>query len=378
MQKRFRLASIIFILLTGFNQSHGQADLPPLKLYTPCNPGRVIIASKPTVYYELYIINQSPDAVEPEKLAVKTANSMLLLLNKENLQKRFACTAALPTTGKMLIAPGDTAIVYIELMLPQPAFNDSILHRLVYTVRNKPGKKFSGVDGGSVQLSKDTPIVLGAPLAKGYWAAVYDPAWQRGHRRVLYTVDSKTRIPGRFAIDFIRLDTNGHYASGNDDSIKNWLGYANDVLAVADGIVAATRNDFTESPALSGHPAYSSAEATGNYISINIDNGRFAFYEHLKPGSIRVKPGEHVKKGDVIASVGFTGQTTGPHLHFHVADANSALGAEGIPFVFDSFFLNGAYPDFEKFGKAPWQQVKNIRSIKITRERPAPNTVINF
>ena len=171
-------------------------------------------------------------------------------------------------------------------------------------------------------------------------------------------MNGKASIPGRFAIDFIKLDDQGRYANGNDNTIKNWYGYGKDVLSVAEGVVASTRDDFSESPTVSGHPPYPSDHATGNYISIDLGNNQFAFYEHLKPRSIIIKPGQHLKKGDVIAAVGFTGQTTGPHLHFHVADVNSPLGAEGIPFVFDQFTLLGSYTDFVNFGKATWIPVR--------------------
>jgi hypothetical protein len=97
-----------------------------------------------------------------------------------------------------------------------------------------------------------------------------------------------------------------------------------------------------------------------------------------KPGSIRVKPGQKVKKGQIIASLGFTGQSDGPHLHFHVADKNSPLGAEGIPFSFDHFIWSGSYTNIDSLGRSPWipvdRSVKRIRS----RERPMPNSVISF
>jgi murein DD-endopeptidase MepM/ murein hydrolase activator NlpD len=229
-----------------------------------------------------------------------------------------------------------------------------------------------------MSLSKKPQLVLGPPLNNGPWAAVYDPSWERGHRRVIYTVNGKARIPGRFAIDFIKLDGQGRYANGDNNVIKNWYGYGNDVLAVADGVVASIRNDFSESPTLSGPPEYTADKATGNYISIDIGNNHFAFYEHLKPGSIKIKPGQRVKKGDIIASVGFTGQTTGPHLHFHVANVNSPLGAEGIPFVFDRFTLLGSYPNFENFGNVPWVPVKNSNQLMTVKEHPASNSVIKF
>jgi murein DD-endopeptidase MepM/ murein hydrolase activator NlpD len=106
-------------------------------------------------------------------------------------------------------------------------------------------------------------------------------------------------------------------------------------------------------------------------------NNAFAFYEHLKPNSIRVRAGQKVKKGEVIASLGFTGQSTGPHLHFHVANRNAPLDAEGIPYVFEEFTLAGFYNDFSLFGKERWDVPINGK-IRIRNELPGSNTVIDF
>jgi murein DD-endopeptidase MepM/ murein hydrolase activator NlpD len=129
---------------------------------------------------------------------------------------------------------------------------------------------------------------------------------------------------------------------------------------------------------LSKHLKYTADQATGNYISIKIGNNQFAFYEHLKPKSIKVKIGQKVKKGEVIASLGFTGQTTGPHLHFHVADDDSPLGAEGIPFVFEAFEVLGSYKDFGNFGKSLWTPLNDLKQLIRKQEQPSPNSVIKF
>lgn len=69
--------------------------------------------------------------------------------------------------------------------------------------------------------------------------------------------------------------------------MSNWHGHGADVLAVADGLVAAARDDVPESATLSDHPRHSLEDATGNYIALDLGDGRYAFYEHLEPGSIR-------------------------------------------------------------------------------------------
>jgi len=276
------------------------------------------------------------------------------------------------------IGSADVGVLYIEVVMENLSEPQELFHRVKF---RKPGQNDEQllIDKVAItQVSQHAPLVIGPPLLGGAWAAVHEPSWERGHRRVVYTVDGQARIPGRFAIDFIKLDNDGQAANGDKNMINNWYGYGQDVLAVANGIILTTRDDFPESTTLSDHPKYSPIQATGNYISIEIGKNQIVFYEHLKPGSIRVKPGQKVKKGDVIARLGFTGQTTGPHLHLHVADRDSPLGSEGVPFVFDNFTLLGHYPDFNDFEKVRWQAQDPRANSSINNECPGPNTVISF
>ena len=78
----------------------------------------------------------------------------------------------------------------------------------------------------------------------------------------------------------------------------------------------------------------------GNHIVQDIGGGNYAFYAHLKTGSIQVKPGEALKAGRVIAALGNTGNTDAPHLHFHVMSTPDPLRSDGLPFVFSSFRLD--------------------------------------
>jgi murein DD-endopeptidase len=371
----------LFLIITSVSitQAFGQSYQRSLEMRIPHKPEFVIIEGKPTAYYELFLTNFSSDSVELRTLSVlnTSGSTEYILFSKDDLKKKCTPIGISQTGYETIIRPGGSNVVYIELILQGVKRNASAVHRLEFAFKSNAKNLHSEI-GAVMDFAKDSKLVLGAPLKDGTWAAVYEPSWKLGHRRVIYTVNGEARIPGRYAIDFIRLDSQGKFANGNDDEVKNWFGYANDVLAVADGVVASTINDFPESPTLSAHPKYTADKATGNYISIDIGNNRFAFYEHLKPGSVKVKPGQQVKKGDVIASLGFTGQTTGPHLHFHIANANSPLGAEGISFVFERFTVLGSYPDFEKFGKVLWAPIKNSNQSAINEERPSPNSVIKF
>ncbi|MGH2583434.1 MAG: M23 family metallopeptidase, partial [Dehalococcoidia bacterium] len=81
--------------------------------------------------------------------------------------------------------------------------------------------------------------------------------------------------------------------------------------------------------------------AGGNHVVVDIGGGRFAFYAHLQPGSLRVQVGEGVTRGQVIGLLGNTGNSDAPHLHFHVMDGPEPLASNGLPYVFRSFESEG-------------------------------------
>jgi murein DD-endopeptidase MepM/ murein hydrolase activator NlpD len=76
------------------------------------------------------------------------------------------------------------------------------------------------------------------------------------------------------------------------------------------------------------------ATAAGNYVAIYIGYGRYALYGHLIPSSIKVKKGDFVKRGQVLARLGNSGNSTEPHLHFQIADSPSFLNADGLPYLY--------------------------------------------
>ena len=368
---------ILFTLSSGIVL--GQTYIQTLNVQIPGTLDFVNINGKPTAYYELYVTNFSTDTFKFKKLCVFDISDSSIQFSSQyqDFQNRYSRIGSAKKDTTMWLTPGNSSVIYVELSLLNKAIKD-IAHLIVFEVVGKENLGELKVQTTTTKCFLNTQLILGNPLNSGHWTAVYDPSWERGHRKVIYTLNGKARIPGRYAIDFIKMDNTGKYASGSENIIKNWFGYGVDVLAVADGVVSSMRDDFSESMTLSEHPKYTADKATGNYVSIKIGNNQFAFYEHLKPQSIKVKIGQKIKKGEVIASLGFTGQTTGPHLHFHVAADDSPLGAEGIPFVFETFEVVGSYNDLGNFGKSLWTPLNDSKQLIHNKERPSPNSVINF
>ncbi len=86
------------------------------------------------------------------------------------------------------------------------------------------------------------------------------------------------------------------------------------VKAALEGIVVDVKQDSDI-----GGPD-KSFDNYGNYVEIKHANGEYSIYEHIEKGSSKVKVGDKVKKGQVIAKCGLTGWvgTRGPHVHFDV------------------------------------------------------------
>jgi hypothetical protein len=365
------------------------ADAPlreSFDLRVPVAPAAVPVDGQHLLRYELHLANFAAQPLAPTRIEVRDADSGAVIARLEG--PALSRSLALPGAGASgadpssadarTIAQGMHGVAYLEVTLPAQAQVPAALdHHVEYRVDDRSGAR-AAVDGAHVRVDRRPLPVLGPPLRGGPWVAIHSPAWARGHRRVLYAVDGRARIPGRFAIDWVRVDAQGRTTHGDPDRVDSFLGHGADVLAVADAVVSAVRDDMPESETISAHPHNALADASGNYIALDLGHGRHAFYEHLEPGSIRVAPGQRVRRGQVIAALGFTGDSTGPHLHFHVADGPSPLGAEGIAFVIDRFDVPGRYADIGTLGTAPWQPRADNLPRRRAMEWPAPNVVVEF
>jgi len=118
------------------------------------------------------------------------------------------------------------------------------------------------------------------------------------------------------------------------------------VLAVADGVVHSARDGEGEHAPLSpqSEPAALTADGLyGNYVILEIAPSVFVHYAHLRRGSVAVKTGQRVRRGQTLGTLGQSGSSGGPHLHLHVSDSAAFEGSEGLPFVFERFDYDGAW-----------------------------------
>jgi murein DD-endopeptidase len=344
--KFFVTCAALAVLLGASSPSARSAMRESFDLNVPAPPSPVTIDGREWLIYELHLTNFSREPLRLLSLDVLTETRALQSFAGDDLARRVA-PAVFSREDAQPVRPGERVVVYLEVPTSASSQDRVLRHRLRYAPDGSP--QAAEVVGAQVGVLAKPRLALGPPLRGGPWAAIYAWEWPRGHRRVFYAIDGRARLPGRFAIDWVRRE--GTSEPADTDLVKAYPGYGADVLAVANARVAAVRDGIVESERRSANPRHSLDEAAGNYVSLDLGDGRFAIYEHLARGSIRVATGEQVRRGQVIASLGFSGDSSEPHLHFHVADSPSPLSGEGLPY------------EFELDGK---------------RERPASHALITF
>lgn len=323
-------------------------------------PTPVRVGARTRLVHELMLTNLSRAPVTLQRIeivdmadgqAVATADATAIAI------------LARPLSAASTIGPGEVAIAYIEADL---APGRALPHRIGHRLSSAQDGQVAVVTGGEVAPDARALPRLGAPLRGGPWAAVYEPRLANGHRRYVYATAGEAVIPGRHAIDWMAA------------SARPGDGFGADVLAVADGVVLAARDGMPEPAPGAARPRHALSDAAGNYVALDIGGGRTAFYEHLAPG-LRVTAGQRVRRGEVIARLGSTGQASRPHLHFHVATGAAPLAADGLPYVLEGARTVGSYPDIDAAARGgAWTRTPPRRLDPDEDSLPPPNSVVTF
>lgn len=149
-----------------------------------------------------------------------------------------------------------------------------------------------------------------------------------------------------YALDIIGLGHNYEFVKNDGKRNEDYFTWGREVIAPAYGIVVVARNDVPDN----SRPGVVEREVflklpnplnafTGNNIIIDHQNGEFSFMAHLQHGSVRVKKGDRVTKGQVLGLLGNSGNSTAPHLHYHLMAKNALFKCDGLPVVFENVLM---------------------------------------
>lgn len=314
-----------------------------VELRVPFAPTVFQSNSGSSVLYELYLTNFGTKDLHLGKMEVLDANATnavpLADFGPEQLKTMIQplgiATAQAPSMG-IVLAGGQSQIVFVLIVRDGGArWPDRLLHRMTF--------ENSTVQGAEITTHHDSLKTLGAPVQGKDWLAADGPDndVDNHHRRGVIVLNGKTVDSRRYAIDW-KVVKNGSSFTGDSLNVLSYYAYDQPVLAVADGRVLVARDGLPNNIPGHGaafHPAapITLETATGNNIVLALGGGQFAYYMHLNSGTLNVKAGDRVHKGDVIAHIGSSGDAREPHLHFEVTDSPTALLGEGLPYEINHF-----------------------------------------
>jgi murein DD-endopeptidase MepM/ murein hydrolase activator NlpD len=140
----------------------------------------------------------------------------------------------------------------------------------------------------------------------------------------------------RFAYDLLILKDGASHA-GEGKRNEDYYCFGRPVVAPGSGIVHAVEDSIEDNVPGVMNPR----QAMGNHVVVDHGNGEFSFLAHFRRGSVRVKAGDRVNAGDVLGLCGNSGNSSEPHLHYHLQDTPEPFMGSGLPAQFVDYIADG-------------------------------------
>ena len=367
----------------------------PIDIVPGPAPQPVSVDSRVRLVYELHITNFAPWEIQLTQIDVLGETATPLFSYPQGaleplvvpIERLFVSAAPSSPTGgshiSVLVGNGRSVVVFLDLAFnPGVSLPAELRHRISFSYTGKEGVVIQkSVTAAGVPVVREPVPVLRPPLRGSAWVA-FNAFGDESHRRAFNPVDGRIRIAERFAIDWMLLGPGVNLFHGDAKSNANYYGYGAEVLAVAEGRVVDRKDGLPENLAATDRSSriVTLENIVGNSLTLDLGHRHFALYAHLQPGSLTVGLGEKVKAGQVLARLGNSGNSDAPHLHFQLTDANSPLGAEGIPYVLDAFKQFGVVADRDPLlndGKS-WHPEAHENPTTHRQEFPNNNAVVTF
>lgn len=299
--------------------------------------------------YELHFQNYTDEPVALQELEIVDASSTpgvsIATFTGPQLHERLRPIGADKLDEDHPLEGGKRAVAFICV-----AFDSAgrLPERLGHRVRVS-----GAVAEGPTIATRNTQLkVLAPPVMGTSWIADNGPSLKSHHRTGLFVAGGRAHISRRYAIDWKQEDEQSQMYSGDALDVHSYYSYGERVYAVADALVISAVDGIPDNTPRTAAGFKTAVPITmetvaGNAIVLDLGDGQFAYYAHLKPGSVRVKKGDHVKRGEWLGQIGNSGDARWPHLHFQVTIGPDILASEGVPFLIDRYR--------SKVGDGAWQ-----------------------
>jgi Peptidase family M23 len=384
---RWPAVSACILLVLGVLAFASTAHAAPQ--FTPMSAS-VVAAPQPVrgtdgrlhVLYEILLENTAELRLDVQALAVREkGGGTLLRVAGPAIPTVMTTVSGEPVSS---LASGEGARVWVGLSLRRASqVPRALVHRLTVGAVLPGGEaRTVSFDAARTKVNRRRAPSLSPPLRGGPYLNFNGCCGLSPHRMALAQVDGNTYLSERFASDFIRIDDQGRGGEGDLTRNESFFTFGEPVYAVAGGRVVRTLNNVPENRPLNEPPGdqFTPRTIVGNQVVLKLRDGRFAAYGHLQTGSVRVRRGERVRRGQVIGRVGNSGQSGGAHLHFQLSDGPDPISSDGIPYVFRRFSLAGLVTNVEEFltGSANAEVVPRSPASPRRAQLPLHATVVRF
>ncbi|WP_316762235.1 DUF3887 domain-containing protein [Pedobacter aquatilis] len=178
-------------------------------------------------------------------------------------------------------------------------------------------------------LKARTSTLLSLPF-KGEWTV----AWGGDTREQNYHVFNGAQ---RHALDLVVTDEKGRSYRTDGKTNADYYAFGKELLAPCDGEVVLVVDGIKDNLPGTLNPAF----VTGNTVVIRTVANEYLFFAHFKQRSILVGQGDRIKAGQLLGLCGNSGNSSEPHLHFHVQDSEDVNTGTGIKCFFEKVAING-------------------------------------
>ncbi len=302
--------------------------------------------------YEVWITNFTSGDATVERVDVLGDGKPIAMLDRAAIATRLQPAGRRDAT--VVLPGGGTSLLFVHLTLPTDAnLPELIVHRVGAEISAAPpSMRHMTLEGGGFAMNHRPAIVIGPPLRGAGYIAADSCCDATRHTRATVPVNGRVRIAQRYAVDWERLDDANRIYAGPREQLTSYTIYGKEAIAVADARVVTAIDGLPEQIPGKFPDALPLDQADGNAVVLDLGGRRFALYAHFKRGSVRVRPGDSVKRGEVLGLVGNSGNSIAPHLHFHVMDGAFPLDSNGLPYEIDEFEITGQSPGTEAFDTA--------------------------
>ena len=140
----------------------------------------------------------------------------------------------------------------------------------------------------------------------------------------------------RFAYDILMME-DGKTHRGAGEACDDYHCWDAPVLAPATGVVVSSANDVEDNEPGVLNPR----RPLGNHVILDHGNGEYSFLAHFREGSLQVDTGDRVEAGQLLGRCGNSGNTTEPHIHYHLQDSPTFGKGQGMPTQFLDYVADG-------------------------------------